>query len=56
MDILFGVTDEDKHIVNAIRDMHFFGIGDGEIVYNGREGGCEDWAGKLRFTQKGERK
>jgi len=51
-----GEIDDDKHIVNAIRDMHFFGLGDKVLVYNGREGGCDKWAGRLRFTQKGERK
>ncbi len=51
-----GITDDDKHTVNAIRDMHFFGIDDYKIVYNGRTGGCEQWAGTLKFTQKGERK
>ena len=51
-----GITDDEKHIVNAIRDMHFWGIDEYQIVYNGRTGGCEKWAGTLKFIQKGEKK
>jgi hypothetical protein len=31
-----GETKDEKLIVNSIRNMHFFGINDSEIVYDGR--------------------
>ncbi len=31
-----GITDDEKHIVNAIRDMHFWGIDEYKIVYDGK--------------------
>ena len=51
-----GITDDEKYIVNAIRNMHFYGIDQYEIVYDGRTGGCKKFAGTLKFIQKGERK
>ena len=55
IDTIEGITDDEKHIVNAIRDMHFWGIDEYKIVYDGRTGGCEKFAGTLKFIQKGER-
>ena len=45
-------TNEEKYIVNAIRNLQFFGLDDTAIVYNGREGGNEEYAGKLKWCQK----
>ena len=47
-----GETHEEKLTVNAIRNMQFFGFGDTVVKYNGREGGDQDYAGKLKFIQK----
>lgn len=43
---------EERLIVNTIRDMEFWNAGDRKIVYNGREGGSMDYAGKLKWVQK----
>ena len=49
-----GETKDEKLIVNSIRNMHFFGMDDSRIVYNGREKNPNEleYAGKLIFKQK----
>lgn len=55
-----GETSEEKAIVNAIRDLNFWGINETKIVYNGRSEspdmqGVND-AGKLHWIQKQHKK
>jgi hypothetical protein len=45
-------TEDEKSIVNTIRNLQFFGLDDTVIRYNGREGGDEKYAGKLKWCQK----
>ena len=49
-----GETKDEKLIVNSIRNMHFFGMDDSRIVYNGREKNPNEpeYVGKLIFKQK----
>lgn len=47
-----GETEEEKRIVNTIRNLQFFGLDDTVINYNGRTGGDERHAGTLHWTQK----
>jgi hypothetical protein len=47
---------EERLIVNTIRDMEFWGTDDRCIVYDGREGGSMDYAGKLKWVQKRHKK
>lgn len=54
-----GETNEEKEIVNAIRDLSFWGIDDTRIIYNGRSEspdmqGVND-AGKLHWVQEKHR-
>lgn len=47
-----GETNEEKQIVNAIRDLSFWGFDETRIIYNGRTDYTEDSAGKLHWIQK----
>lgn len=50
-----GETNEEKQIVNAIRDLSFWGMDDTRIVYNGRSESTDDDAGKLHWVQEKHR-
>ena len=45
---LVGETKEDKYILNAVRNLHFFDT----IKYDGRYNGCEEFSGDLKFIKK----
>ena len=47
-----ATTEDEKSIVNTIRNLSFFGFDDTAIRYNGREGGDDYYAGKLKWCQK----
>jgi len=51
-----AATEDEKRIVNTIRDLQFWGLDDTAIRYDGREGGDEKYAGKLKWCQKSKRK
>ena len=51
-----GETEEEKYIVNTIRNLQYGGFNDTAIRYDGREGGCSKYAGKLKWCQKSKRK
>lgn len=42
---LEGETEEEKYLINAIRNMNFFL----DVKYDGREGGDDKFAGKLKW-------
>lgn len=53
-----GETQEEKYVVNTIRNLQFFGFDDTDIVYDGRTEGSKDSsdAGTLHWVQKKYRK
>ena len=50
-----AATEDEKRIVNTIRDLQFFGFDKTAITYDGREGGDENYAGKLKWAQKNKK-
>jgi hypothetical protein len=46
-----GEDPEEVGKINAIRNIQFFGFDDTRIVYDGRSGGDENSAGKLKWKQ-----
>lgn len=47
-----GETEEEKNIINSIRNLSFFGFDDTAIKYNGRTNSSEKYAGTLHWIQK----
>ena len=45
---LVGETKKDKYILNAVRNLHFFDT----IKYDGRDNGCEEFVGDLKFIKE----
>ena len=50
-----AATEHEKTIVNIIRDLQFFGVDETAIIYDGREGGDEKYAGKLMWVKKNKK-
>ena len=48
-----GETKDEKYTINTIRNLHFFGLDDSVIKYDGREAvdGEHKFAGKVKWIQ-----
>lgn len=53
---IIAETSADTPIIEQVRDLHFWGLDDTKIIYNGRKSeGDSDTTTELRFIQKGKR-
>lgn len=49
---MFPETEQDVNTINAVRDMHFWGLNDTAIEYAGRKAAENDDIIKLRWRQR----